>query len=456
MATLRKNIMIGCLVALAAISVTRAVPGYAAESTEVTAGSTAVMNVAARHQEAAIASGLRFGLYKERTRIVIDLSEEPGFRIFTLQNPDRVVVDLDHVYWEGVANQGAGAGLVRHYSRQSVNDERTRLILETARPVQVFNAFTIPARDQHVPRLVIDLDRQEARPPSGNLAGSPVVIDTIGDKPRYTARAETTTSSMTAPLSAALISGASAVPRPVPKPKSWRVVLDAGHGGVDPGAIAINGVYEKQVTLKVAQRVKQELQRRGRYDVVLTRNGDSFVPLRQRVDIARAHDAEFFISLHADSHPDQAVRGASIYTLSEKASDKEAERLAGHENRVDAIGGVDLGGETADVANILIDLAMRETMNQSKKAAGLLVDSFEKQDIRLVRNGHRAAGFVVLKAADVPSLLIEMGYLSNQKDAILLADSGYVDRLVIAIADGVEAYFTGHHPVQQAANQKSE
>jgi N-acetylmuramoyl-L-alanine amidase len=416
------------------------------------ADSGPVFEIAARHKDAAIATGLRFGLYKERTRVVLDLSAEPGYRIFILQNPDRVVIDLDQVYWEGVADRGNGAGLVRRFSRQSVSDDRTRLILETGGPTNVFNVFTIPARDQRLPRMVIDLDTTTATA-AKVAAADPVIIDTMNHKLRFAARAETATVSMTAPMSAALLTPA---PRPNPKPKSWRVVLDAGHGGADPGAIAINGVYEKQVTLRVAQRVKQELERRGRYDVVLTRDSDRFIPLRQRVDIARDHQAEFFISLHADSHPDQAVRGASVYTLSETASDKEAERLAGHENRVDAIGGVDLGTKTADVANILIDLAMRETMNQSKKAAGLLVDSFETQDIRLVRNGHRAAGFMVLKAADVPSLLIEMGYLSNAKDAVLLADEEYIDRLVIAIADGIETYFAGQQPVQQAANPKSE
>lgn len=400
-----------------------------------------------------MANGLRFGLYKDYTRVVIDLSEQPGYRVFMLENPDRIVLDLDHVFWEGVPQKGQGSGIVRSYSRQSVNDERTRLVLETGGAVKVVNIFGIPARDQRSPRLVIDLDRATAqsRPNNGLIADTIKPPVQTPPKPSYsTQTTQTTVATLDAPFSAALV--APTIPRPTIKPKAWRVVLDAGHGGNDPGAIGVNHVQEKQLTLAVALKIKAALEARGRYDVRLTRSNDRFIPLRQRVDIARDHEAEFFISLHADSHPDPDVRGASIYTLSEKASDKEAERLAGQENRVDAIGGINLSNENPDVANILIDLAMRETMNQSKKAASLLVDSFDQQSIRLVRNGHRSAGFVVLKAADVPSLLIEMGYLSNAKDAAALGDNDYIERLVIAISNGIDGYFKGQHPTQQAAN----
>lgn len=450
------------LSALTLLAFLLAGPAYARDETTQTAVLASSSGKNSGKSDAVIASGLRFGEYKDHTRIVIDLTEKPAYRIFRLDNPDRIVVDLDHVFWDDVMPNGSGGGLVRSYNRQSVSAERTRLVLTTKGMAAVAQVFDIPARDGRLPRLVIDLGQASNRP----MQADPVLADTINTgrnprigitrpapKPLLTAHTETSETTLSAPMSAALVSPA---PLPPPKPHRWRVVLDAGHGGVDPGAHAVDGHDEKNLTLRVARKVRAELQRRGLYQVVLTRDEDRFIPLRERVTIARDSQAEFFISFHADSSPDRDVRGASIYTLSEKASDNEAERLAGQENLADAIGGVNLGHENTDVANILIDLAMRETMNQSRKAAGILVDSFGTQDIRLVRNGHRSAGFAVLKAADVPSLLIEMGYLSNPADAALLHDDRYIDRLVIAVADGIDAYFKRHEvapqPVQQASN----
>jgi N-acetylmuramoyl-L-alanine amidase len=219
------------------------------------------------------------------------------------------------------------------------------------------------------------------------------------------------------------------------------IVIDPGHGGSDPGAISASSVYEKTLTLKAARLVQKALLEFGRYVVILTRNGDQTISLRDRVALARAADADLFISLHADAHPDSSVRGASVYTLSKKASDAEAAALADRENKADLISGVDLSHEAPEVANILIDLAQRETMNRSASVAKLLVRHLGKQ-MTLVRNTHRFAGFAVLKAPDVPAVLVELGYTSNPQDRKMLQQESYLRNVATAIAEAVDAYLT--------------
>jgi N-acetylmuramoyl-L-alanine amidase len=225
------------------------------------------------------------------------------------------------------------------------------------------------------------------------------------------------------------------------KPDDVRVVvIDPGHGGVDPGALSISGVYEKNITLGVAQAVKTELEKRGRYRVVLTRDRDIFIPLRDRVKIARQAGADLFISLHADSVGNPGIRGLSVYTLSEHASDSEAAALAEKENKVDLIAGLDLSHESPEVTNILIDLTQRETMNRSASFAQGMVGELSEVTT-LLSNSHRFAGFAVLKAPDVPSVLIELGYLSNKEEEPLLRQAAYRAKLAAALSRSVERYF---------------
>jgi N-acetylmuramoyl-L-alanine amidase len=218
------------------------------------------------------------------------------------------------------------------------------------------------------------------------------------------------------------------------------VVIDPGHGGVDPGAISTSGAREKDVTLAMARRVRTELQAIGGYRVVLTRDRDEFIRLRHRVQKARKAGASVFLSLHADILNDPSTRGLSVYTLSEKASDAEASALADRENKADLIAGVNLARQAPDVASILFDLAQRETMNRSVRLAIQLVQGLQKETLLLPRS-HRFAGFAVLKAPDVPSVLIELGYLSNPVENTLLQDPRYRARLARSIARGVDAYF---------------
>jgi N-acetylmuramoyl-L-alanine amidase len=240
---------------------------------------------------------------------------------------------------------------------------------------------------------------------------------------------------------------------PPPKPQTTGdqrpvVVLDAGHGGVDPGAIGRSGIYEKEITLAMADELKKQLEATGRYQVVLTRDSDIFIRLRDRIALARAAGADLFISLHADAHSTSDLRGASVYTLSEQASDAEAAALATQENKSDVIAGVDLSHENEVVTNILIDLAQRETKNLSARFAAILVDEL-KADTLLLRNSHRFAGFAVLKAPDVPSVLIELGYLSSDQDEAELRSAKHRAKLGAAILRAVDGFFERQQTFRQ-------
>jgi N-acetylmuramoyl-L-alanine amidase len=232
--------------------------------------------------------------------------------------------------------------------------------------------------------------------------------------------------------------------RPAPLPARRKVIaIDPGHGGVDPGTIGINGVLEKEVTLDIAKRLRRLIEATGRYQVVLTREDDVFVSLRDRMETGRRAEAALFISIHADSLGDSRFRGASVYTLSDDASDAEAARLARKENRADVIAGTDLSSHDQTVASILIDLAQRNTNNKSIEFADVLTG--ELADVTaLVRNTRRFAGFVVLKSPDVPSVLLELGYLSNPTDAANLARPEYRDKLARATVRAIDRYLAEH------------
>jgi len=227
------------------------------------------------------------------------------------------------------------------------------------------------------------------------------------------------------------------------------VAIDPGHGGVDPGAVGVSGTYEKIITMAAARQLKERLERTGRYKVVLTRERDISLGLAERRNIARAAQADIFLSLHADSMANKSMRGLSVYTLSEKASDKEAEKLAEQENSADSIIGMDLSHETQEVRHILFDLAQRESMNLATKLATQLIGEL-KREVKLVPNSHRFARFAVLKSPDVPSILIEMGYLSNREDEAALKKEAYRAKLMAAVVRGLDQHFG---PSQSASRQ---
>ncbi|MCM8732881.1 N-acetylmuramoyl-L-alanine amidase [Azospirillum sp. A1-3] len=426
----------------------------------------------------------RLGIHPDKTRFVLELSDTVSFTVSMAADPYRVIIDLPDLIWPGGALPVEGKGVVARYRHAAGGPRGTRLTFETVGPARLREGYMIPARDGHQPRLVLDLEkttpaefRQLAAATAGNDAvgefgtKSPLTMSSIVASamaipaPQPAAPESTIPSAVTAPPPfaplppippAQLIPAALPVAPPLPDNKPPTVaekpliVLDPGHGGQDPGAIGVGGIYEKDITLATAKEVKRQLEATGRYRVKLTRDSDVFIRLRDRVSIGREAGADLFISLHADSISSGDVRGMSIYTLSDKASDREAEMLAAKENRADALVGLDLSGENKLVANILIDLAQRDAMNHSKRFATLALQNLGR-DVPLIPNRpHRQAGFAVLTAPDVPSALIEMGYLSNQRDIKLLTSSGHRERLGKGLARTIDAYFRWLHGTQRS------
>jgi N-acetylmuramoyl-L-alanine amidase len=368
-------------------------------------------------------SNIRIGVHPDKLRVVLETDAKLPVSAFELADPYRIVVDLPDVTWRIDPADGERAtGFISGYRFGLFVPGKSRLVFDLKQPALVDKAFHIPPTGGRPWRLVIDIKA---------VAGTVFAARAAKPPP--------------APEQSSGARAAVFVPPPRPKPEGAQrkrvVVLDPGHGGIDPGALSRGrGVREKDITLAMARQLRDELVRRGRYHVVLTRDHDIFIRLRERISMARAAGADVFISLHADSIRNRKVRGASVYTLSERASDREAADLAAKENKSDVIAGVDLTGESAEVTNILIDLAQRETMNHSAEFARILVHEMSR-NTKFLRKSHRFAGFAVLKAPDVPSVLVEMGYLSNSRDVSQLTSRTYRAGLAAAIADGVDGYF---------------
>ena len=369
--------------------------------------------------EAAV-TGIRLGDRANGTRVVLDITGDIHHRVFTLADPYRVVIDLPEIEWRlpGLT-LSVGGGLVRQFRYGLFEPGVSRVVLDVSGPVVVTRSFMLRPTADFGYRLVLDLELVSAE--------------------NFTARAKTTP-----PPETTSQTRAATLAEPAPKPRGDKpiIVVDAGHGGIDPGTTGLSGGYEKTVTLAFALELKRQIEAAGRYRVMLTRERDIFISLRKRVELARVNGADLFISLHADALANRRVSGAAVYTLSEKASDAEAEELAAKENKSDVIAGVNLADEGYDenVANILIELAIRETMNQSAEFAGFIIPELGKE-IGLLRKTHRYAGFRVLKAPDVPSVLIEMGYLSNPGDEARLLDANHRRHLMGAVVRAVDGYF---------------
>ena len=373
--------------------------------------------VAAAESATVAVKDIRRGVTAERTRLVLDLGAKVDFDIFLLDRPRRVVVDLPSLAWP--TDQPTVDGLVQKIRFGQFTADKSRLVIDAKGPVRVAKSFLLPPSSGLPHRLVIDLVK----------TGNKEFADQVA-KDRAAKR-----------------SAKKAAPAPTPftpKPRKQAnskpvIVLDAGHGGVDPGALG-RKAREKSVTLNFTRELAKQLRKTGKYKVYLTRNRDIYIPLRQRVNIARKHNADLFISIHADAIKRKNVRGMSIYTLSETASDKEAAALAKKENQSDIIAGIDFADQPPEVANILIDLAQRETKNLSVKFANLVVDN-ARGKTRLLDRTHRFAGFRVLKAPDVPSVLIELGFLTNRSDEKQLLSTAWRRKVAGALVNSVNGFF---------------
>lgn len=240
------------------------------------------------------------------------------------------------------------------------------------------------------------------------------------------------------------------VKKPMPRPRPKVIAIDPGHGGKDPGALGVRGTREKTVVLLVARELQRQLQVGGRYRVMLTRTRDVFIPLRTRVARAESAKADLFLSLHADSHPDSDVRGASVYTLSEEASDREAAALAARENRADALGSLRLDQQSDSVVRTLVAMAQRGTVNDSRRLAETMVDTFGRNGVRRLPRTHRRAGFAVLTSAEIPAVLVELGYLSNSHDEKMLTVRQHQVHLARVLRAAIDAYFAANSATRKA------
>jgi len=366
-----------------------------------------------------IATDVRLGGDDAQIRFVVDLSEKVDLAVFTLADPYRVVIDLPRVTFKLPAQAGEhGHGLVKAFRYGLIMQGGSRIVLDTKGPVRVDKAFALPAAEGQPARLVLNLSTIDRASFLRNITMQDRSLHANAAKHRINSPPET-----------------DGDVRPL-------IVVDPGHGGIDSGTKSGSGQDEKDVVLACGLMLRDKLVRTGKYRVAMTRRDDTFIPLDERVRFARARKASLFISIHADSIPrsEGQAEGASIYTLSEKASDAEAARLAEVENKSDVIAGVDLSAEPNDVANILIDLAQRETKAFSLQFARSLVSEL-KPTTRLHLRPLKSAGFIVLKAPDVPSVLIELGYMSTKDDLVHLMSTEWRSRTADSLVHAVDTFF---------------
>lgn len=362
-----------------------------------------------------LASEVRVAGDAKDTRFVMDLSEKLDVAAFTLADPYRVVIDLPQVTFQLPAKTGESSrGLIKAFRYGLVMQGGSRIVIDLKGPARVDKAFVLPPAEGQPARLVIDLAATDRETFLRNMS--------FDRRPAQTAQR---------------------LPPPPAVPDDARplIVIDPGHGGIDTGTKAASGEQEKAIVLEFAAALRDKVEKGGKYRVAMTRSDDSFVPLTERVKFARALKASLFISIHADYLPrkEGAAEGATVYTLSDNASDAEAARLAEAENKADVIAGVDLTAESNEVADILIDLAQRETKTFSNQFAKTLLTEL-KTATKLHKIPNKSAGFLVLRAPDVPSVLLELGYVSTKDDLKQLLSVPWRERTADAMVRAVDGF----------------
>ncbi len=377
-----------------------------------------------------LASDARLAGDSRQTRFVLDLDRKITFRAFALADPYRVVVDIPQVSFRLPSGAGTtGRGLIKAFRYGLVMPGGSRIVFDLTGPARITNSYVLDAANDQPPRLVLEFGATDRATFVQSLApeSRPELKPTLADG-LATASAEP--------------NSAPAQNSPASLDTRLVVVIDPGHGGIDNGTQS-DGEMEKNLVLGFGLALRERLEKSGKYRVVMTRADDTFIPLNDRVKVARNVSAALFVSIHADALPRREgdAQGATIYTLSDKASDAEAERLAEAENKADMIGGVDLKEEPSDVADILIDLAQRETRTFSNRFARILMNEM-KSTVRMHKHPLKSAGFRVLKAPDVPSVLVELGYVSNKSDLEHLISEDWRSRTVGSMAQAIDAFLT--------------
>jgi N-acetylmuramoyl-L-alanine amidase len=376
------SLLAGCLGLLAAAFVSQAAPPATVKDVRLWAG-------------------------PDGTRLVFDLSAPVEHNILTLENPDRVVVDIPGATIDSVRVLPEGQGFVKQLRAAEQPNGDLRVVVDLSGPAQP-KAFSVGPQQAYGHRLVLDLTPTKASAP----VGPPSVVKAAADA----------------------------------HGRDIVVAIDAGHGGVDPGSIGKRGTYEKHVTLAIARRLKERIDREPGMRAILTRDNDQFVEHRERIARARRQQADMFVSVHADAFHNRSVAGSSVYVLSARgASDESARWLADRENSADLIGGVKLDDKDSVLASVLLDLSQGASMSASVHAAEKVMHELYKIG-NITNRGVKHAGFLVLKSPDIPSLLVETAFISNPTEEARLLDSRHQQRLAEAIHQGVRAYFYANPP----------
>lgn len=353
-----------------------------------------------------------------KMRIVVNFDREPDIKWFLLRGPNRLVIDLPSTRFAVNAKDVKARGLVRNVRYGDLGEGVSRLILTGKGPFAIDRLDVLKNEDGNGYRIAIDMSAASAREFDEALAN----------------QALTTGSTVSADKGGRVGTG------PISNPgHRFTVVIDPGHGGIDGGAEGLNGTIEKNVTLAFATELRDKLAAVGKYDVFMTRESDQFLRLDDRVRIARQHEADLLISIHADTIGFKGIRGATVYTVSDKASDPEAQALADRENLSDQFAGMEIKDDNKEVTDILIDLIRRETHGFSMSFAHTLVGQLSSS-VGLINNPQRSAGFKVLKAPDVPSVLVELGYLSNAKDEAQLLSADWRGKAAQSITNAVALF----------------
>ncbi|WP_110666210.1 N-acetylmuramoyl-L-alanine amidase [Salinicola halophilus] len=388
---------------------------------------------------------IRLWAAPDHVRLVFDMSSPASANVFTLNDPDRVVIDVDSsdlsFNVDDLDLQGSAIDAVRTGTREGGG---LRVVLDVNRNVAP-KSFTLPPNDQYSDRLVVDLDY-----PGASAVSDPIdPIEAMIRDQEITAQRAQTEAVVQGNVETPSQVAATVEAQPHPK-RDIIIAVDAGHGGEDPGAIGPSGTREKDVVLEIARKLKNRIDGTPGFKAILTRDDDYYVGLRQRTLIARQQKADFFVSIHADAVRSSQPYGSSVYALSQGGATSESARwLAASENQADLIGGVDgslsLDDKDEVLRGVLLDLTMTATMNDSLATGGQVLDQLGRIN-KLHKSGVEQAGFVVLKSPDIPSLLVETGFISNPKEEAQLRSSGHQAQLAQAIFAGIVAHFRQHPP----------
>ena len=353
------------------------------------------------------------------TRFFLDFDQNLSIHAFYMDKPNRIIIDLNEVVFSFDDNKKLQPrGLVSGVQYGRISKGRSRIVLTLTSPVEIIKASMKKRLDEDSHRFLLDMDSTDQQNFESLLKEQNLKFGTSGN---------------IAPKGDRV--------RPVEKTAGrFTIVIDPGHGGIDGGAVGPNGAQEKDIVLAFSKVLRNKLEDAGPFDVLMTREDDVFLSLRNRLDFNQRSKSDLFISIHADSLRQKFVRGSTIYTLSKKASDRLSEQMAQSQNAADLVAGLALEEETDTVADILVDLTTRETKRFSKRFSDILVKNL-KPSIRLIKNPQRSAAFGVLKAPEVPSILIELGYLSNKDDEKLLQTKDWQNKVAAAIVASVEDFF---------------